>query len=303
MADNIKNLVKRIQRYNAKKRDEIRPAASIQFDGSHYLFDDNPITVTATAERQLCYLARIPTDFYLCRMKPNERTAVFNRIFREDIGKSEYMFRFHADTLYGIVGRTYNVLDNIELVPLIREAAASGMNLVPVKSLLEPDHTKIRLVSESDCVSGLYPMLEFTNSENGLGSLQLHAGIFRLVCSNGLMVSVNSVKSRWIHAGGNTIDTPDFRAVLNVSQDYTQRLDATHATYLSTSQKIRILEQVSSNLGMKVGASFVRRANKEYHGGNTLFNVVNSITAAAAQDDFLAIQRTQIETFSSSLLN
>lgn len=301
MSDSVKNLIKRIQRYNAKKRDEIRPASTIQYDGSNYTFDDKPITVTETGERQLFGIARMPVDFIINRMKPKERVSIFNRIFREEIGNCEYMFRFHADTLYGVVSNSYSVMDNIVLVDLVRDAVSSGLNLVPVQSLLEPDHTKIRLVSESDRVGDLMPMIEFTNSENGLGSLRLYAGIFRLLCSNGLMINVNATRARWIHVGSSEIESPDFHAVLGISKDFTRRLDATHGIYLTTAEKIRILEQVSANLGQKVAATFVRTANREYNGAPEMFSLINSLTAAAQQ--FPAIQSTQIETYASSLLN
>ena len=219
-------LVNQIQAYDAAKRDVTAEASAVEYGNGGFRFDDKPMRVTHTALRQLCALAGIPPDFFSERMTPAERSALFNRLILET-GNTERLFRFHGnDLLYGVVSPRYKKLDNVILLDVLQSAQDSGLGLRPVRADLHPDHTKVRLVPDIPRVGELAPMIEFTNSENGLGSLQVFAGVYRWVCTNGLMVPVSDItRARWMHLGNRDIQLPDLYTVLNRSLEFIEKMD------------------------------------------------------------------------------
>lgn len=298
MPDSIPKLIKSIRNMAYKQEDHIAPGCAIQKDGETFVFKDAPIRVTPTALRQLCTIARIPADFFIHRLTTEEQTSIFNRIFKGM--DTEFMFRLSGRSLYGVVSTRYCIMDNVALIDILREADGMDLGLKPVKCMLNPDHTKIRLVSEHARVGELTPMLEFNNSQNGLGSLVLWAGVWRYACSNGLLVPVNATRSRWIHYGHGALEMPDIMSVLNVSKRYTRRLDSCRSRYLSAGDKVALVTGVAERFSSRVVERIISVANKEYLGCRTRFDFVNAVTRAA--QSFSPAQQTEIECYAHTLL-
>ncbi|HOP08418.1 MAG TPA: DUF932 domain-containing protein [candidate division Zixibacteria bacterium] len=293
-------LIEQLKSNDAAKHDEVAQATAVVYGNGTFYFDNKPIRVTGTAAKQLCAQCGIPADFWLERLTPVERAITFNRLNRLQ-GDTERMFRFSRDVLYGVVSPRYKKLDNILLLDILQSAQDSGVGLKPVKHTLSFDHTKVKLVPTTARVGELAPMIEFTNSENGNGSMQLWAGVFRWVCSNGMMVPVgDTIKSRWMHLGNNDIRLPDIGIVLNRSHEFLERMDRARSRYLTARDKSRIITDVASALGHTAADRVVLAANREYHGGRTLFDAVNAITRAA--QSFPPQKESDMERYASTLL-
>jgi hypothetical protein len=296
--DSIPKLIKSIRNLAYKQEDVIAPGHAIQKEGESYVFQGNPIRLTPTALRQLCTIAKMPADFFIHRLTTEEQMSIFNRIFKGM--ETEFMFRLTGKTLYGVVSTRYCIMDNVALIDILREADGMGLGLKPVKCMLNPDHTKIRLVSEQARVGELTPMIEFNNSQNGLGSLVLWAGVWRYACSNGLLVPVNATRSRWIHYGHGALEMPDIVSVLNVSKRYTRRLDSCRSRYLSAEDKVALITGVSQRFSSRIVERIISVANKEHHGCRTRFDYINALTRAA--QSFAPVQQTEIECYAHTLL-
>lgn len=301
MSDSVSNLVRRIRNYNKNKADEVLPASAIRTEEGSFFLQDKKITVTKTALRQLLWFAKVPVDFFLSRLTEEEQGPIFNRLY-QGMKDKELMFRLSSNTLYGITSSSYRTLDNVIIVDLIREVISTGVKLHAESSVLDPDFTKIRLTKVNGKVGELTPMIEFTNSENGLSSLRVWAGVFRISCSNGLLVPIHDVRCKWMHFGGSSkIKMPDVAGLINVSQDYTRLLDYSRTVYLSASRKATLLENIAQHLTVTVAESVVETVNKMYDGGRTLFDLVNAVTQTAQQ--YEPLQQTEIEKFASNLLH
>lgn len=303
MSDKMKNLVKRIRYYDSQKVDKVQAAGALRIVEGQHMFGDEAIQITPTAQRQLLSLAKIPTDFFLNKLAPEEQESVFNRLFHNELQSREFMFRFSADTLYGIVSPRYAKLDNILIVDLLRAAMKSGLKLSPVESELNPDHTRIRLTMRNGALTlgELVPQLTITNSEVGLGSLQVFSGVYRVQCSNGLMIPLGQeTRSRWIHSGLDPKIDLDMQHVLALSNEYVHRLEAAQSIYLSAEDKTVLLLRIFGALGQKAALKVCEVANARYEGAPTLFHAINAVTEAA--QSFPASERTQIETYASTLL-
>ncbi len=285
--------------HNAKT-DEVRTAASIVYGPEGFVFDGYPIAATETATRQLLARVGIPYDFFTTRMNTHERIAVFNRLNTET-GNARRMLRFSGDTLYGVVSERYKVIDNIEILDVIESAQDSGFGLKPVKWTLDHDHTRVVLVPDGANVGELTPSVTITNSETGLGCLSMWAGVYRWVCTNGLMVPIGDItKNRWMHMGSSDVVLPDMGLVFNRSHEFTDRLYYAKAEPLDDTARDRIFTLVEGRFGKKTAGKVQEVAAAEYSGAPTMFHAVNAITRTA--QSYAPVRQSEIELFASSLL-
>lgn len=302
MADSISRLIKRLREYDAKKTDLILPAESIHYAEDGFNLNGANITVTQTATQQLLSIGRIPASFFLEKLTLVEQRAVFNRIF-DAMKDREFMFRLHSQQLYGIVSPSYKKMDNVFAIELIRAATSSGMKLQAVKPVINPDFMRISLVLAQATVNELAPSITITNSEVGLASLNIWAGVYRWACSNGLLIPVSDItRGRWVHLGTGNVGSnlPDFSAVMAKAFEYTALFERTRRYYLSASEKADILVALAKTLGQQTSEAIVAEANEHYNGGRTMFDTINSISAAA--QSFSPARQAQVEQYAASLL-
>jgi hypothetical protein len=301
MNEGIKKLIEDLESYDAAKRDELACADDlIHYNGGFY-FKGQPIDVTEAALRQLCSFSGIPADFFRDSLTASEQAILFNRLYHENNASAARLYRLSNDTLYGVVSHRYHKIDNAAFIPVLKKIDNFDLDLKPVKLILNPDHTKIRLVPTDYADGEMAPMIEFTNSENGLGSMKVWAGVYRQVCTNGLMVEIKNLgRSRWSHIGSAGIDMPDLHSVMNVSLDYLKRLDSARTVYLNSDAKEYYIMHIAEELGHDAADKVVEAAQNEYHNGRTLFDLVNSITRAA--QSFNSRRQTEIENCAARLL-
>lgn len=104
------------------------------------------------------------------------------------------------------VSSKYDFVPTIQAVDLLRSAGwvpfyASQAN-TRKESLEGYQHHTIKFVLDNDftAIDNVFTM-DLSNSHNGLGSFSLNGGIYRLICSNGLMTCNKSYQFRHRHVG------------------------------------------------------------------------------------------------------
>ncbi len=302
MAKNeVLKLIEMLNEYEVGKHDVFANADVLFLSNDRFYFKGNLVNVTDTAMNQITNLCGIPCDIFYGVLNSVERALIFNRLIHDRSAGPERLFRFKGNTLFGVLSNKYRRLDNVLVKDALRTAENTGLDLVPVKVVLEPDHTKIRLVPRNMILGELSPMIEFTNSENGLGSMRFWGGVFRKVCSNGLIVAVgDQTNLRWPHLGMGDFVIPDLSHILNRSMESVVLLDRAKTNYLDANKKALALSTFASVFGQEAAEKVVAFANREYHGGRTLFDLVNSITHAA--QSFSPRTQTAIERHAATLL-
>jgi len=296
----VKNLVRKIQRQAQGKHDETAPANTIKHGGQGFTFQGQVIRATRIATVQLCSLAGgVPIRVFE-KLSQEQRTATFNELFEKQ-GDRHYMFRFNDDLLIGVVSPNYQRIDNNIMIDVIRRAA-STLKLVPVKAIISPEFSFIRMIPEgaTEVVHELLPCMSICNREVGLSAFRIMAGIYRLVCSNGLIVEEKQQNWRWLHYGPNTEVKPDLSEVMYVANQHVRYLDNTRGRYLSIEDKIQFANSVKRDLGVKVATGFISAANNSYSGGRDWFCTINALTAAS--QSFSPLKQLEIEEFAGRLL-
>ena len=218
-------------------------ANTIFVDGGMYLADEGVAVdkVTPTALKQIWGTAGFngsQIDLISNHLTRAEQTALYEREITGHI-ETEKMFRVHnrpdgKKELYAVVSPRYKIMDNDVVLDIIN--AHEGTALLPVVGTkMSMDHSKFRFIPEnmrSFNVGDHLPMVEITNSESGIGSLSIWAGVYTIKCTNGMMVAGNFDHTRMVHLGNN-YDVPSLGSVFNQALESVERLFKAESRYMS----------------------------------------------------------------------
>ena len=262
----------------------------------------------------------LPVETFLNVLDAKERQSVWNREIRSIPGTR--VFRIHApinketgridynglSAAYANVSTKYKPLDNNVVSAIIRQ---SEKRIVMVSgSVIDTDHSKFRFIpanSDGIDVGEFTPGFEVTNSESGMGALEFYAFVYRKVCSNGMMIRVEGagMNFRQIHIGnGASINVPDMSKLWDRAVEMANMHNHAASVVVPMEHKIHVINRAKdAGLLNEQIDTVIDTANEFYHGGNTVANIVGSITHAAQRyrkDD--TKKRTEMELFAGNTL-
>ena len=140
---------------------------------------------------------------------------------------------------YGVSDR-YNVINTLDVV---EQFSQYGFEITSVQAAGTRDLAKIgkqkhmvRMKSEYKMVGGLRPEVILTNSYDGTRALNIQVGLFRMVCSNGIIVGTNLIpklqilhsNTHWEEMINEFVDTYDEK--YHLQQEWVQRMEDTRMT-------------------------------------------------------------------------
>jgi hypothetical protein len=101
------------------------------------------------------------------------------------------------------LSQRYCEYSNIQMVEDVLQECKSLRNYRVVDANLHDDGLYVRLIDPNDVVDLDKPvkMIALKNSEVGRGSVAIEGGIYRLVCTNGMLRSDQAAMHRWSHLG------------------------------------------------------------------------------------------------------
>jgi len=138
------------------------------------------------------------------------------------------------------VSDRYNVINTLDVVERFTKY---GFEVTSVQAAGTRDLNKIgkqkhlvRMKSEYKMVGGLRPEVVLTNSYDGTRALNIQVGMFRMVCSNGLIVGTNLIPKLQILHSNNSwetmidefVDTYDEK--YHLQQEWVERMEGTRMT-------------------------------------------------------------------------
>ena len=179
----------------------------------------------------------------------------------------------------------YSFVPTIKVVNDLRTMGWEVVDAVQVKSrkkstngyqkhMLTFEHPDYRIEGAEE-----FPQLLLTNSHNGENAFQLSAGIFRLVCSNGLVIKSEDYGSqRLIHKGYS------FEAVREMVNEFVGQIDET-LTKITAMKTVKITTEQQVEFAKQ--AALLRFKSKSYNEEN-IGNVVdldNLLEATRPEDD------------------
>jgi len=155
-----------------------------------------------------------------------------------------------------------------------------------------PDH-KVEGVEE-------YPQLLLTNSHDGGNAFTLSAGIFRLICSNGLVIKTEDYgTSRLVHKGYSFEAVQELVNEFNVTLDEVlTRVTAMKQVQLTKVQQIEFAKQAAllrftaksyneDNISDVVDIDGLLNVDRKEDAGNGLYEVFNRVQESLVQGKYL----------------
>ena len=215
---------------------------------------------------------------------------------------------------------TLGLSDHYSFVPTIKvvnDLRALGYDCVDAKSvkarkkstdgyqkhMLTFEHPKYKVEGVDE-----YPQLLLTNSHDGGNAFTLSAGIFRLVCSNGLVIQTEDYGStRLIHKGYS------FEAVQKLVNDFNVTIDEVltkitvmKKTQLTKEQQIEFAKQAAllrftaksyneNNISDVVDIEGLLSINRKEDAGNGLYEVFNRVQESLINGNYLYASNGKVD--------
>ena len=217
----LPEVLSELQRQNTAKRDFIAPAASLRLsdDGETFLMDhvwskDDHVApkdaevfgTTDLFHRQVGSALNIPAKYYdaMRTQKPrllaeNVNSWLSDREQSYMIRSMDYSSGRVAERVTGRVARAflsdrYRRIDNMEIATAVLPLFAGREEMEVVSCAVTENHMFIKVVNhrlEAEVVPGdlVQAGVVISNSEVGLGAVSVQPLVYRLVCTNGMVVS------------------------------------------------------------------------------------------------------------------
>ncbi len=210
----LEEMAAEITRQSRMKEDYLVDTRSLQMEphnGQVYLhmFDGKdepvePMQINPIAHRQLGSHLNIPASYYdrMLKEKPDLLSANVNAWFRHAPAKR--MLRTMGGTARAFLSNRYRRIDNMEIaqavLPIIGQMEGARFESCQITD----SHMYLKVVNtrlEAEVVPGdiVQAGVIISNSETGMGAVSIQPLVYRLVCSNGMVV--NDASTRRNHVG------------------------------------------------------------------------------------------------------
>jgi hypothetical protein len=220
--------------------------------------------------------------------------------------KNEQLIRSFAPAAFATAPEESRVSDRYKFLPttsimeVLQEEGWTAHEAQQVKSRTwSKDHAKhlIRFRHESLSMNDFgvgdsFPEMLLINCHNGLGSYQLRAGIYRMVCSNGMIVAEQETGMQQRHIGFDAEDViassrkiiEDAECLSTVVQEWEtiQLSSEQNKDYVSSAASIRFGENVDNNILSSIG-----RARRNGDQGSSLWKTFNRVQEGLMRGGFV----------------
>jgi len=210
---NIEELMQRILNENVKKRDFISPASKLTMtdDGKMVVADKGEFDIWDTAHDQIGNKLDIPAKYYDRMMKeaPDLLAANVNGWLHKS-NKTHTVRTLDTD-MRAFLSDRYRPLDNFDLLgqsiipviqPILSSLDVASCELTHKRMYIKMVNEKLNgEIKKGDIVQA---GMVISNSEVGMGSVQIQPLIMRLACLNGAIMQDSSIRK--YHVGGRIVE-------------------------------------------------------------------------------------------------
>ena len=166
-----------------------------------------PLELNSTAHRQLSGYLRIPANYYERMLKEYPELLVHNVNSWLSRTQEVKMLRTLDGTARAILSNRYWCVDNLQLLQAAVPVIGNILGVSVVSCGLTDTHMYVKMVSQrlrDDVVPGdtVQYGVCITNSEVGMGAIAIQPLLYRLVCTNGMVVGEHlGTGVRRVHKG------------------------------------------------------------------------------------------------------
>ena len=274
-----------------------------------------------TARQQLASRLNVPLPF--AERLRTEEPALYDRTFNTLLHRKDEQRLVRtsgSDTCRAYLSKNYKIMDNDEFLAVVLPILSINPNLNLQEAFLSDTHLQLSITQEEsdrhvrpgDAVKYGVVLL---NSEVGLGSLSLSSFIYRLVCSNGLVVPEREGSLRRIHLGRAMADVNDnynrsiWREYSNAIKELlsSKRFEEIMASMRAAAARpiVKDAEVIVEEIGKKFNLSkeeqALVQAQYKANADMSVWGLVNSVTEAAKEATTIQ-RRNELQIIGGKLL-
>ena len=274
-----------------------------------------------TARQQLASRLNVPLPF--AERLRAEEPALYDRTFNTLLHRKDEQRLVRTssnDTCRAFLSKNYKILDHDEFLKSVLPILSLNPKLNVQEAFLSDTHLQLSITLEEndrhvrpgDPVK--YGVL-LLNSEVGLGSLSLSSFIYRLVCSNGLVVPEREGSLRRIHLGRAMTDVNDsynrsiWREYSSAVKELLigKRFEEIMASMRAAAARpiVKDAEVIVEEIGKKFNLSkeeqALVKAQYEANADMSVWGLLNSVTEAAKEATTIQ-RRNELQIIGGKLL-
>ena len=251
----------------------------------------------AQALDQVAARLRVPAN-YLRRCPPELVARNLNHWLEREDGK--VLVRVDGDEVRAVLSERYRPVSHVEVV---REILRVCGEEVPVR--WELDATRLALqVIQPKAERTLLGGISGENSETGHCTVSLSALIYRVICTNGLILAggMSTVRRRHTHEATATL------AEVRSTVEQAWPTVSAHADRFEAMRRIRALpiesvfERINTQNALSGAQVDAVREAYRVEPGSTLFDVINAYTRAGNSPTLPLAERTELQAVGGRIL-
>ena len=289
-----------------EKWDRKVPANEVRIDNNGILEvkDSGPTecySLSDLATGQMCQKLGIPVKYY--RRLPGEIKSVVANHDLKRLEDHSYLLRGKAEWIRGFLSADYVTYNNSQVAETVAGLLENGAVMVKSFTLVET-HMFLKIVSEEivDAASGLKAGIMISNSEVGCASISVEPFVYRLTCTNDLVVSTEeSFRHAHIHLTARELNSrmaeaigSTFRIASTIMDTFLKAREEAIEDPLETIRQIAEARQFAQKFTDNVVGSYLTEPEP------SRFGVINAFTHAAQQ--LAPVPRIEMERFAGRLL-
>lgn len=281
-----------------------QPMLHLRDGGGNELVD--PLDIQTTAHRQIGDYLEIPRKYYRRMLEDDAELLAYNVNRWLQRNPEQRMIRTMDGRARAFLSNRYRRIDNLDIATITLPIIEKIKGAIYESCELTEDYMYIKVVNPrltaevvpGDVVQG---GVIITNSETGQGSVCVQPLIYRLVCSNGMVV--NDARTRRYHAGRIATTDEDFQIYSQETLDaddyaFAKKLQDTVKAAVNEAKFAAVLDKMRESKSAKLNTadipSVVKLASSSFkiteaesagvlqhliEGGDlTLYGLANAVT-------------------------
>jgi hypothetical protein len=283
------------------------PVKALEFESLTQVWVDNVSgEVSQTAARLFSNRLKVPYS-YLMRCPDSLVADNLNHWIAEEAKTRETFFcRFDGGRLRAVFTERYCALDHVTVLNRMLESGfrpnqevqyCLDENILVVKV---PEYDRSFSISAKDQI---IPGISIANSEVGALALSIETYLYRMVCSNGLIVKTAVGVSRFKHVSMRPLENfPEtLSQVIGQSQGHQEKLLI--STQTPVANPFGTIESLSRQFGLGKTETEAVKAAWELEPEGTMFAIINSFTRAAQAETLSVEQSYSLEKVGGAVLS
>ena len=185
---------------------------------------------------------------------------------------------------YEKLSERYQVIETKDVLEIMRE---QGFRVTQANTLkprkrdprVVKHFLRMRHESHMGAMNGTIPEILLINSHDGSTSLRMEAGLFRLVCSNGLIVKsqdIYSSRTRHIDVTEERVVTEAMK-VIKAASESARRVEIFMGKVITDVDALQFAKEASDIRGGKIDPKALLTCRRDEDKENTLWNVFNRV--------------------------